>query len=405
MTSRGIAPLEAFLRETIGLASDSIGRAAVERAAGRRMAEAGCATAAAYVELLRADEAARQRLVEDLVVPETWFFRDRQPFRLLAKLAVERGGAIRVLSLPCSTGEEPYSIAMTLLDAGLAPDAFAIDAVDISEAALAAARRASYGSNSFRGDHGEARDKWFGHADGRWTPVARVRERVTFHRANLFAFPPAARYDFVFCRNVLIYFDAPTQSAAVRRLLEWLAEDGVLFTGHAEAAVMLREGLAPRAESRTFAFMRRPASGKAAPSPRPRARAVAPRPAVPAPRPFADVAPRREAVPAKTSAVRSLDDIRALADQGELAAAAREARSFIAAHGPSAGAFHLLAITLDAAGDAAGAEAAYRKALYLEPRHEEALPHLVLLLEKRGDPEAARLRRRMARQIAQGGDA
>lgn len=403
MSAPGIGQVQDYLRETIGLDADSIGRGAVDRAAERRMAAEGCATADAYVALLRSDAAARQRLVEDLVVPETWFFRDSQPFRLLARLAVDRDRPLRVLSLPCSTGEEPYSIAMTLLDAGLSPESFAVDAVDISEAALAAARRASYGANSFRGDHGEARDKWFEPADGRWTPVALVRERVRFHRANLFEFTPPARYDFVFCRNVLIYFDPPTQSAAVRRLLEWLAEDGVFFTGHAEAAVLLREGLAPRPEARTFAFSRRRAAAPAEP-PRLSARAVAPRPPAPAARPFADVAPRREAPAKAAPSARTLADIRALADQGDLASAAREVRAFIDAHGPSAEAFHLLAIALDAAGDAAGAEAAYRKVLYLEPRHEEALPHLALLLERRGDPEAARLRRRLARQTT-GGDA
>lgn len=407
MSAPDIASLEPYLRETMGLATDSVGRAAVARAVGRRMAETGRGTVGEYLQLLRADADARQRLIEDLVVPETWFFRDRQPFQLLAKLAVARGRPVRVLSLPCSTGEEPYSIAMTLLDAGLAPDAFTVDAVDISEVSLAAARRASYGENSFRGDEGGAREKWFSRENGRWTPSACVRDRVMFHQANLFAFAPPARCDFVFCRNLLIYFDAPTQAQAVRRLLEWLAADGVFFTGHAEAAVLLRENLGPLPEARSFAFTRKSATAKpAAPVPRPAVRAPIVRPAMPvAPRPFADATPRAEPAARTRPEGASLDGIRALADAGDLAAAERGARAFLEANGPSAGAFHLLAVVLDAAGDTAGAEAAYRKVLYLEPRHEEALAHLALLLERRGDPEAGRLLGRMRRQAAKGGSA
>jgi chemotaxis protein methyltransferase WspC len=391
MTLLQTAPLEEFLRETIGLAADSLGRGAVERAAKRRMAEAECPDVDTYVRRLRGDEELRQKLIEELVVPETWFFRDRQPFLLLARLAKTRRAPLRVLSMPCSTGEEPYSIAMTLLDAGLAPGAFAIDAVDISEVSLAAARRGSYAANSFRGDEGRAQEKWFHAEAGRRQLQAAVKERVTFHHGNLFTFAAEGRYDFVFCRNLLIYFDAPAQGVAVRRLLDLLKEDGVLFAGHAEAAVMLREGLAGLPEPRTFAFTRRPtAPVKTEPVRMP----VWTKPLVMTNAlPFADVKPRT----AEAAAV-SLADIRAMADRGDLDGAVKQVQALIATDGPGVEAYHLLAVLEDARGEAEAAEAAYRKVLYLEPRHEEALLHLALLLEKRGgEAEAARLRLRARR--------
>ena len=404
MTLLHTAPLEEFLRETIGLAADSLGRGAVERAAKRRMAEAGCEQVGDYVRRLRGDERLRQQLIEALVVPETWFFRDRQPFALLARLAKARRTPLRVLSMPCSTGEEPYSIAMTLLDAGLAPDAFSVDAVDISEVSLATARRANYGANSFRGDEGHAQAKWFRLEEGRWQLHAAVRERVTFHHGNLFAFAPEGRYDFVFCRNLLIYFDAPAQSMAVRRLLELLNPDGVLFAGHAEAAVMLREGLAGLPEPRAFAFTRRAAADVKTVSTPVVSSAVRPKmPVVLAPLPFADVKPRVAVAP--VAAVSSLEEIRGLADRGQLVEAVKRVQALIAKEGPGVEAYHLLAVIEDARGDAAAAEAAYRKVIYLEPRHEEALLHLALLLEKRGDPEAVRLRQRARRPAGRGGNA
>lgn len=404
MTLVNTEALEDFLRETIGLAADALGRGAVGRAAQRRMTDAGCHNLEEYVRRLRADERLRQQLIEELVVPETWFFRDRQPFLLLARLAAAKNTPLRLLSLPCATGEEPYSLAMTLLAAGLAPEGFCIDAVDISQAALAAAQRASYGLNSFRGDTDDARRVWFQPKENRWQLDPRVCAQVAFRHGNLFDYAPGVRYDYVFCRNLLIYFDAPAQGMACRRLLELLADDGVLFVGHAESAVMLREGLAPLREDRAFAFMRKAAApAKVPPKPAQPVAGGLPRP-VPARAPFADVTRRAPVFAAKAPA-SSLESLKALADRGRLVEAAAQVRAFVTEHGPSAEIFNLLAIIEDARGDKAAAEAAYRKVLYLEPRHQEAMTHLALLLERRGDPEAARLRRRVQRSVRGGDDA
>lgn len=415
MSWSGFTPVEEFLHDSMGLAADSIGRGLVERVSRRHMAELGAETAADYVKRLRGDETLRQQLIEDLVVPETWFFRDRQPFVLLARLARGRGRPLRLLSMPCSTGEEPYSIALSLLAEGLAPESFSIDAVDISLTALAAAKRATYGAHSFRGDSEQAKKEWFEAAGGRWRPDARARARVTFHHGNLFTFAPGGRYDFIFCRNLMIYFDAEKQAAAVRRLVELLAEDGLLFVGHAEAAVVLREGLAAWPEQRTFAFTRRAAAPakkaedvpvkKGVTAPPFAMRKVEPNAAVTA-LPFADVVLKpRGGAPVAATKEPSLAEVQALADGGRLEEAARLAQAHVEKHGPTADGLYLLAVILDARGDAAGAEAAYRKVIYLEPKHEEALAHLGLLLEKRGAPEAARLRQRARRPSARGGDA
>ena len=98
-----------------------------------------------------------QELIDTVAVPETWFFRDRGAFIALARIAldamVRRGptDVLRILSVPCSTGEEPYSIAMSLLDAGLSPQRFQVEAIDISHRAIERARAGVYRRNSFRG--------------------------------------------------------------------------------------------------------------------------------------------------------------------------------------------------------------------------------------------------------------
>src|ERR1700761_8384985 len=165
------ARFESWLLRETGISVSTLGVHAFERAVWDRV-HATQADAASegdletYWQLLNASRDERQALVELIVVPETWFFRDREAFVALARLANERlvrepSHVLRVLSAPCSSGEEPYSIAMALFDAGIGPERFSIDAVDISERALEVARRGVYGRNSFRGRALEFRERHF----------------------------------------------------------------------------------------------------------------------------------------------------------------------------------------------------------------------------------------------------
>ena len=116
--------IEALLKERIGLDAASVGRGTIERAVEERRQAMGADDPATYWNLLHAVPDELQALIESVVVPETWFFRHREALLALARFAAQRVfGAgepmLRILSLPCSTGEEPYSIAMALLDAGM----------------------------------------------------------------------------------------------------------------------------------------------------------------------------------------------------------------------------------------------------------------------------------------------
>src|SRR6516164_5047864 len=149
--------IERVLREKIGLDPTSIGSSLIQRSIRLRMKNRGLKQAGEYERLLADSDAEWAELVESVVVCETWFFRDHDPFVALTRLVVEEwlpanpDGVVRILSVPCSSGEEPYSLAMALVDAGAPPQRFAIDAVDISTRALAHAAKGVYGKNSFRG--------------------------------------------------------------------------------------------------------------------------------------------------------------------------------------------------------------------------------------------------------------
>ncbi|HCW19272.1 CheR family methyltransferase [Achromobacter sp.] len=414
----------ALLKRQMGLDSGSIGKAAVERAVRHRIGAVNAADERDYLMRVQASPAEMQQLIEAVIVPETWFFRYPESLAAMAALAcgrlfaadVANDQVLRVLSVPCSSGEEPHSIAMALLDAGVPAARFQVDAVDISERMVEFARRGVYGRNSFRGDDLTYRDRHFTETPDGYQLSALARERVRIQQGNLFdpnLLLGAAPYDFVFCRNLLIYFDAATQERAVQVLRRFTRGDGVLFVGPAETSLMTARRLPAVPIARSFAFsaqaMPPPAATYSPPKPivhawTPPRRPVAQPPAARLPLPHAAIAPAfatPEPAPPTGSAAAALRKIEALADQGRVGDALAQCRAHLEVHGASADALHLMGLLQDAAGDAREAQAAYRKALYLDPTHREALLHLAALIASAGDVEGARrLQARAARQEA-----
>lgn len=401
----------------------------------------------AYWRLLNSSPDEQRALIELFVVPETWFFREREAFVALARLACERlfahpGRVLRVLSAPCSTGEEPYSAAMALLDAGLDPARFEIDAIDISGRAIAHAMRGRYGRNSFRGHALEFRDRYFTAEGDGWLLDERVLRCVRFRQVNLLDMlaNDQTQYDFIFCRNVLIYFDQDAQDRVMRGIDARLTQDGRVFVGPAETGVVMRHGMMSAKIPLAFAFRRataadappvwmaRPEGGAEAwppplfvPPVDVLSTMVAP-PSVAAHEWFSDAAwpapsaarPAAPAIPARPLApewpewpghglkpVASLDAARDLADAGAFDAAQQAVEVFIESAGPSADAYYLLGLIADAQGRTADAGDFYRKALYLEPNHHEALTHLATLLDIAGDRTGAEWLMQRARRAVQ----
>jgi len=258
-----LADFENLLKETMGLDVASIGSSAIERAVEKRLLACELQETHAYWERVRASEAELQELIEAVVVPETWFFRDREAFAALALTVYEDWlGAhpedhLRLLSLPSSTGEEPYSMAIALLDAGFPANRFRVDAVDISACALARAGHAVYGKNSFRGKELGFRDRHFEATAHGYRLSDAVRRQVQFQQGNLLAagfLPGVESYDVIFCRNVLIYFDRAARDRALNVLVRLLTPKGVLFVAPSETGLLLSHNFIPTNMPRAFAF-------------------------------------------------------------------------------------------------------------------------------------------------------
>jgi len=406
---------ENLLEQVMGLSAASIGSSAIERAVdARRRAHGGC-DPDAYWRLVQGSADELQQLVEAVVVPETWFFRNPQAFRamerdvLSLRLRADPQAHVRLLSLPCSTGEEAYTMAMALLDSGVPAHRFSIEGIDISQHAIDQARAGVYGRNSFRGHELGFRDRYFEPAPKGWTLRDEVRASVRFSQGNIFApgfMAQAPAFDVIFCRNMLIYFDLPRQKQAIAVLARLLAPGGTMFVGHSEAGLMRGEGFASAGMAMSFAFTRAPDPAlrsarfsdplpvAALPSRSPARTIGLRRPAAPPPR-----LPRKALAPAAPD----LAALRAMADDGRVEEAERGCQAHMRENGASPDALLLLGLISDASGQGKAAAHYYRKALYLDPANVEALGHLALLLRREGDAAGAqrlddRLRRRDERR-------
>ncbi len=433
MTTTGV--VERLLAGRIGLDVSTVGDGLIARGVLARMSALGLGDRADYEWLLGQDDGELQALIEEIVIPESWFFRDDRPFALLREharsgwLADDSRPPLTALSIPCAGGEEPYSIALALIDLGLPPARFRVDASDVSGRSLARAIAGVYGPNSFRGEEAAvSRSRHFRAEGGVFAIDPAVKASVHFRPGNLLddaLFVDRPPFDVVFCRNLLIYFDAPARRRAFGSLGRLVADGGLLFLGHADRPDAA-DGtpFARVAEKGSFAYRKGPAApGRAGPiaapvparatrpgkGPEPRKAGPArpgagPSPAAPrrGPDPPAsrgDVAPAPPAAAPPAPAGSSMGRASDLADLGHYDEASRMVEGIIAGGGATAGAFFLLGLIRQAAGDRDRAEAHFLKAIYLDAQHDEALTALALLARRKGDVAAESSYRRRAERV------
>jgi chemotaxis protein methyltransferase WspC len=372
----------------------------VDRALRERMAKCGIADSAEYLKAISPGELAA--LIELVVVPESWMFRDAEAFVaatafVRTRLAERPDRVVRILSLPCAGGEEPYTMAMALADAGVAPASFRIEGVDLSTVALERAVAGRYTRNAFRGGDQGFQQRHFTRVGDEFQISDAMRAQVSFSQGNLLAIDGAAgagRYDVIFCRNLLIYFDEPTTAAAIAVLHALLADDGMLFAGYAEVPAFCRNGFAPLRVPGAFALQKAQAAVAAPVAPRAPVRKGAARPVAPLlQKKLPNAVPK--AVP---QTVDLLAQARRQADQGDYQGAADSCHALLAAEPDSADAYYLLGMVSECQHKPGAADDYWRRCVYLQPDHYDALCHLALLAEQTGDArQAAAFRQRAAR--------
>lgn len=220
---------------------------------GGLMREKGLPNLDALAAKLRAPgaEPLAAAVTEALTTNESFFFRDGKPFehlkRVLPRIAAARtaGQKIRVLSAACSTGQEAYSIAMVAESLGLL-SRLEVVGTDLSQDVVRRAREGVYSQFEVqRGLPVQMLVKHFKQEGGQWRIGQALRAAIRFETGNLLTdLRPLGSFDVVFCRNVLIYFDAPTKTRVLSTLADRLAADGVLYLGGAETVLGLTDRFA-----------------------------------------------------------------------------------------------------------------------------------------------------------------
>jgi chemotaxis protein methyltransferase CheR len=273
--SQAFVALQNFLLKSSGLSLDREKQYLVEARLNPVIAQAGLNNLPQLVARLETDRTLAKKVTEAMTVNETFFFRDRAPFEgfrnailpELLKMRAQRR-RIRLWSAACSTGQEPYSLAMILDEEARRLAGWSVDivATDIAESVLKRAREGVY--SHFEAQRGVPMShlvRYFTKRKDQWAINQNIKARVDFRQQNLMGdFSHFGVFDVIFCRNVLIYFAPEQKRDVLARMARALAPDGYLVLGAAESVIGYSSEFRPHGENRVI--LKRRAPGETAPA-------------------------------------------------------------------------------------------------------------------------------------------
>ena len=402
--------IKQLLKNKTGLDSGTIGSNTVEKILKQRMLQCKISHFDDYYQLITHNSEELNELLEVSIIPETWFFRDIRPFEIIYKniqkqLIYNKSSCFNILSIPCSTGEEAYSIAIYLTEKGIPESAFNIDAADISPRVLQYAEQGIYSSNSFRGkNYQQYRKKYFAETGRLYQIKQKMQKKISFFQLNILQAPPSLefKYNFILCRNLLIYFDLPTKSIAFRQLSKLLKDNGMLFIGPSEFGCVPDDILQNCGNEQAFALIKHQHPDCIKKPAKTVAKSIRKHPvfnnqkysksttekidlqvAISKKTADADINNKNKNITKDEDNV--LIQAQQLADSAEFDKAESLCLQYIDNHSEDADALFLLGLIASSREKNIIAESMFRKSLFLNPQHYESLVHLSLLLQKSGD--------------------
>lgn len=417
-----LAKIKHILKQEIGLDASTIGAATIDKILNERMKCCNISKLDAYFDYLSNTPKELHLLLETSVIPETWFFRDDKPFQPILnsvsrQLVHNPDKKCKILCIPCSTGEEPYSISIFLHDNGIPKSAYEIHAVDVSHKSIAIAKQGIYTSNSFRGEKSKLySDRYFTKKDTEFALNDSIKSCVNFSQLNILD-PDSLvgfKFDFILCRNLLIYFDVPTKEKAYNNLSRLLSDNGMLFIGHSEFGSVPKNLFKVVKHDSVFCLVKTSTDdidSIPVKNFKPKARKKAELSSIQPPEKlaFSDSSKfsnekqatiqltqeKTKNVHEKVSSQLTSDELikqaRKLADASSYNEAESLCLEYIDEYGDHEDTFFLLGLISEASGDNEQAQNFYKKALYMNPKHYETLIHLSYIIESQGDIEGARL--------------
>lgn len=259
LSTEELSRLSAFVYRRTGMLFEEKKRYYIDRRVAERINVTGSRSFTDYYGLLRDDENEAQALINSFTVNETYFYREEHQLRCLSRSLLPEivrsrrpGDHVRIWSIPCSTGEEPYSIALWLLENWAMVDVYNIEIVgsDIDTLAIDAALDGRYGPRALAKLPQQVLETYFeDEHDGDRMIIQDIKESVRFTRTNLVDSASASaqgRFDIIFCRNLLIYYDESSREAAAANLYDALQPGGFLCLGHTESMSRISSRFATR---------------------------------------------------------------------------------------------------------------------------------------------------------------
>ena len=392
-----------IISDIMGMNPDSIGEKSVEFTIDIMFKNSTFSQKEDYLDFLISSKEEQKKLIEEIRVPETWFFRDMAPFEFFQQqlkkyMPINSKRPIRVLSIPCSSGEEAYTIAISAFEAGLLPHQIKITACDISPTALEQAKHGEYSSNSFRHKLSIPVEKYFYRQDDKFLIKNFVKNIIDFRVANIVAsnfLQNAMPFDFIFCRNLIIYLTDEAKAVLLKHFNKKLKPDGSIITGHSEINFFCKNGFSAINYPSAFAVQKATETIKEK-SIIPIIDQILPTfvPIKPvqtdtkAPTPFSTHDKQSEE---EKKEIIDLEQIKSIADSGDLKQAHSHCLTFLELNNTDPKAYFLIGLISEGLRQFAEAQSYYEKAIYLNPTYLEAMIHLNLLYKKHKQTEKNKL--------------
>jgi chemotaxis protein methyltransferase WspC len=421
-----------FLSDEIGLDSDSIGILSIARGIKQAMLKLDMNDTNEFAKLITKDKDSFEKLVEEIKVSETWFFRDFECYNYLKSylssnlLKYNSKKQLRILSVPCSSGEEPYSVSMLLNNLNFDVSSFYIFACDLSKESISKAQEGIFTKGSFRNNYDNFMDSYFKPVLNNFKIDEKILKTVEFKQENLIN-PDFLRtepqFDFIFCKNLLIYLNEESRIKVVENINRLLKNDGALFVGLSEINYFTRNGFEQIKHNMAFACKKvsnikntsneinnfkisktekhesfiKPivrTFSKITESNKITSAGISNNSHQPQFQPN----PQPEPYPL-ISNEELIDEIRLLADQGNFAKAKVICDEILKYDQTNENALFFMGLIHNADRNQYAAEDYFKKVLYLNPEHYESLVHLSLICESRGDSDRATIMRVRAERV------
>lgn len=394
--------------ESAGLSADAVERSRISQSLERHMSLYGFSEQRLFFQWILQQPQQMSTLIKDLTAGKTWFFRENEAFTVLGqqmeKLLANQNQAkpLRIASMPCSSGEEAYSIAIALLEHGLSVEQFQVDAYDINESSVCQARRGVYPGSAFRGDTQRLYDSYINRHNDHYELSERVKKRVNFFHVNLLTLDSRSlyqQYDGVFCRNFLRYLNSKSRAEMANILRMALANHAVLIVASCEAKSVSQLGFSALSNDQPFAFSKPLSTGSSTQCAFSEPRQTVCSRSSGASEVLSSFSQAGDSQCSKQTQLKSVpvaqtvsveDRLRSIeqwVDAAKWEEAEQECKRFLESFPNSVDAFFILGLIKEAVGELHCASEYFRKVLYLQPNHRDALLHSYAVCKRLGETE------------------